>query len=444
MQRTYELFCVLFFLTLCSLFVLYSYTASTERLVARQSPLPASMDTSIHTASDMDTGVIDSLGNVTESLILVREEKPEQHHAVTYRLVISLKYSEKMTMATTNMYMLSRFAAEWKANITLPFVEGEYLSGIPYPQVLPLDYLYDVNRLNEMNAKYDILQFVDYEFFIRNSTRRVFYFHIYYFDQGGTGPVVEACTNTNEIQGFNDTLATLNKEAQKRKLSKFSLSLSKCCKVRSSQPTLPEDFIKGCEINTTKEFTIVINDWRGYSGDKKKTFRIVAPKYHNLNKRPDYDLPHSKYVINNAVALVKKLAHGEQFIGVHIRAQKMQLRHTANKDYDHIKCVRDMANLVQQLKRNHTDTKHTLYFGDFYVKKYKTLFKELNIHVTHYDPKVFNGVKNAAFIAQVEQNVVSRATILVLCGGGSFESTISHRFRKNNPNGKEYRICSGS
>ncbi len=63
------------------------------------------------------------------------------------------------------------------------------------------------------------------------------------------------------------------------------------------------------------------------------------------------------------------------------------------------------------------------------------------VSLSHFDPSKFNAIQNDGLISQVEQNTLSYAETLVLCGGGNFQRSIETRFKKRNPNGTVSSIC---
>ena len=358
------------------------------------------------------------------------------------RTVIAVRVSEQMTMAMSHVYQLARFATEWQARLVLPFVKRDMLKALPDSETKSLDLLYDLSKLDEISAKHGILPFMDFESFLKKSSREnIYFFRIYYFGQGGEGPVVEPCNEPEELKLSNLSVAALNRVARTRSLPGFKSSNTKCCKVRSTKPTVPEDFLAGCGMEGVQNFTILVSYWRGYTGMPTKRFRMFVPKYHNKFNLPQFNLPYSKIVENTTIQFVDRLTNGKKFIGVHIRAQKLLIRHKDSAAFDDKKCIRNLSKLVEQVSRDQPDTQLVIYIADGFIKKYKELLAELSINISQFDPLLFNSIENDAFIAQVEQNTLSFSTVLITCGGGSFEESISLRFKERNPKGTEHNLC---
>ena len=367
----------------------------------------------------------------------------------TNRMVLAITIAEQMTMAMSHVYDLARFAADWDAMVVLPFVTTTYLTGIPsLNKTLPLSLLYNIEMLQKVNEKYDILPFIQFEYFMKYSDRKsIYYFYITDADKGvrrAYGPTVEKCDKPF-LEDFNSTINLLNQEALRRKFPGFELSNSHCCKVHSSRhSTQPETLIKGCGMRGVKSFTIVFNRWKGvFTRRMKGSYRLFAPHYRNINKVPRYsELPYSDYVEEMTRVFVKYLTNDQSFIGVHIRAEKLWLRHRNNPQYPDDKCVQDCIKLAHQTaKQEHSNIKNVLYFGDrFVTKKYGHLLT--GISLSHFNSSRFNAIESDALIAQIEQNTLSYAEELVMCGGGSFETSIGLRFNKRKPKGSIRTVCS--
>ena len=362
------------------------------------------------------------------------------------RFTFTRKVSEQMTMAMSHTMQLARVATEWQARTVMPFLQDEHLEGLPMKGTVTLDLLYNVPMLNRLVKAYDIFPFVSFDYFIRESNRTNVYFFYAYYGKGGDGPVVERCRLEKEKQEYMDTMQLLNQEAIKRGLPQFTLSPHEhCCRVLSSKPFVPDDFIKGCNIERNlKDITYIINDWRGYSPVDLKSFRLFAPNYIHKNRVPNFDLPYSKQVTDYTRDFTNLLCNNEDFIGVHIRAQKMYIRHNRNKNFNDQKCISDFLETVHQTTSQYPDIKHVVYISDSYTGKYNQL---LNISFSRFNPSDFNSsdfnaAKSRALIAQVEQNFLSKARVLIMCGGGSFEKSISLRYETNNPSGKIIQLCS--
>ena len=369
------------------------------------------------------------------------------------RLVMAFEISEQMTMAILNTYHLARFAAEWKASTVLPVVIGDHLGTLPNINgAKRLDMLFNVSQLNAINKKLH-LPFVDFETFLKESDRRnVYFFYIKYrgtrrgtnYEQRG-GSAVKKCDKLNaksELRQYLYAITSLNNEARLRGLPVFQLSLDSCCTVNPSIPTTPNGFITGCNIELKENFTILIDEWRGYYSPKDESIfkykRLYVPKDSSISdfSMINTPLPHSIHVQKNTEEFLLSLTNGEDFIGVHIRAQKLEIQQKNGHDE---MCIRKLIEQVKKSFNEHRNIKRAVYIADRFVDKYSQLLKSVTF--AHFQPSDPN-FDNPAFIAQVEQNTLSKAKVLIMCGGGTFERMISLRYKEANPGG-EIRVIAG-
>ena len=68
-------------------------------------------------------------------------------------------------------------------------------------------------------------------------------------------------------------------------------------------------------------------------------------------------------------------------------------------------------------------------YTGFRNKRYVSLMASRGVKRSAYDPLLCHGIDNGAFIAQVEMKILSRATRLVVCGGGSFQGGVVKRYK---------------
>ena len=373
-------------------------------------------------------------------------EEPITANATPVRTVVALQIAEGMTMAMSNTYKLARIATEWGANTVLPFLEGKGLIGIPNTGNSAIDLLYDSSQLNAIGKKHGILPFIDLKYFMKHGDRRNLYF--FYLDYRGRhgrkfdGKAIVKCSNV-ELSAYESAIASLNEEARRIGQHEFYTRQDHCCTVQPDQPIVPEDFLTGCNITTTGSFTILINKWRGYyaPSNKSKTSlaRLYVPDYVNRNKMPDVatSYPYSRLIKDSTRAFVKHLTNNEDFIGVHIRAGRIQIQQRKHKEFDDQKCIQDLVEKVAEVSKRHSDIKHIIYIADNSVERYMHLLP--NVTISRFVPSQPK-LQVRSFMAQVEQNTLSQAIELIMCGGGTFERSISRRFKENRPKGKFHII----
>ncbi len=262
-------------------------------------------------------------------------------------------------------------------------------------------------------------------------------------------PIFEKCRSKSS--GFRAAINSLNQEAIKRNLPGFELSNARCYKVHAGyNQTLPEDFITRSDLKGVQNFTMIINYWTGvFAANNRRTneqVRVaVSPsKYQNIILFRKLLPPYSNGVEEMTIKYLKNLTNGKRFIGVQIRAERVWEQHdhdASSEDRQRSEeCIQNCYNAAQNVsKEKHYNM--TFYFGDHLVGKlYGHLMPE-GVSLSHFDPSKFNAIQNNGLISQVEQNTLSYAETLVLCGGGNFQLSIEARFKKRNPNGTVSSIC---
>ena len=334
------------------------------------------------------------------------------------RFVMAASYWEKMTMGTTNLYSLLKFAREWEAEVPLPFMSGPWLNGWPAQETTDVSYsvIYNTTKMQRMLLEYNLTRLVDFNQFYKialepSKRKKIFHIHIRYFRKPISNHI--ARTNCHSIRHF------LKQAFKNRSIT--------CCKIEAGIPTTPNDIATKCGFKGLDEFVVIFHEWHGITQpNPKRLFRLFVPKkYFNEYKPPPMILPHSQYVIQNATHfLLNKLGISRRgFIAVHIRAEKLYLKRHQTND---TQCMLDTINLAKTLAQANPDTAKILYFTDnFGLWYYKRLLDKENVEITRFNSSEIN---NEGFAAQVEKRIMSEAKLLVVSGGGSFQETIIHRY----------------
>ena len=357
------------------------------------------------------------------------------------RFVLAESYWEQMTMAVTNLLSLLRFARLWKAKTPIPFLKGTCLSGFPDKQKvrnfmnktsrlnLNLELLFKLNDFKGNPSKnIDYAPLIDYEEFTKelylaqknNPNQFWIFFVTLFYRQRHHGQGQKKCSRS--------TKHWVNPNFPGIKIA--------CCEINSDIPTVPDDIAKLCGFKSLNSFAVVFKVWRGITHpDPKTQFRMFVPldflnEYTTINPAA---LPHGQYVIGNATEYIKEsIGIDVEYIGVHIRAEKLLINRKANRLND-TKCILNAIEKANEVSMKYKINR-ILYFGDGQANRFKKLMASRNVTKSTFNPLLFNGVKNGAFIAQVEMKIMSRATRLVVCGGGSFQETIVKRYKENNSN----------
>lgn len=388
--------------------------------------LSSSAKTWQHSQTTGTSSIIKSQG-----VIIIPPSQPPR------RFVLAVFYWEKMTMGVNNLLSLLRFARCWKAEVPIPFLKKAELSGLPPGQDITtfdgsygddnfsLDLLFNLDGFRGSPPKHsDLARLIDYREFIEGLQYQYWIIYVtIFYDRDYTD------------HGRKARCSFFRKYWSNPYFPGIRIS---CCAVHATIPTVPNDIAAVCGFKNLSSFVIIFEVWRGTTHpDPNRKFRLFVPVafLHNYTS-PSAALPHSQYVIGNATQFIKKTTgnDGAKFIAVHIRTEKLQINSQDGRIND-TKCVLDTIRKVQEMSRNYSISR-VLYFTDyvgFQNRKYADLMTAHNATRTAYDPLLYHGANNDAFIAQIELLVMSRATRLVVCGGGSFQSMIVWKYKKRSP-----------
>uniref|UniRef100_A0A1X7VXA6 Peptide-O-fucosyltransferase n=1 Tax=Amphimedon queenslandica TaxID=400682 RepID=A0A1X7VXA6_AMPQE len=357
------------------------------------------------------------------------------------RFALAVSYWEKITMGTINLHSLLQFANEWGAEVTLPFAKGPRLIGWPENSTSNENYslIYDIAEIQRNLLQLNLSRLVDFYQFYRiafgNNTARtqIIFIKINYNNQRPSVryPLLVECGKNFEF-------------AKNLKINSVRLNTPhySCCKLESKVPTTPQDIASGCGFKNLDEYVIIFKEWHGITiPDPKRLFRLSVPKEF-INKHPLPPtlelLPLSQFVVQSAYEfLTEKLGkqNTKNFIAVHIRAEKIHLRHRQTNE---TKCILDTIKLAKGVGEENPNITKTLYFTDYLgIKLYKELFVQEGIEITSFRS---TEAQNEAFVAQVEAKVMSQAKLLIVSGGGSFQKIIVERYMMSNETSLVFKV----
>ena len=390
-----------------------------------------------------------------ESRNFLCHEKFGRQKKFIERYVIAESYWEQMTRATINIYDLIKFATEWQASVPIPFLVKSFPRGFPSingnrSNEPSFSFLFDMHKVQRNLISKNLNQFVDFDQFLLN-------FKYLYYNMYNTTFVVTiefvSCKGNIERSGSNfyhvsKVPCTSEYKTIIRHLYKVSRgtffnfeehwsfygSSLTCCNVCGIIPTLSSDISIGCGFHGLSKFTAIFKQWRGLSLPLLHgSFRLFGPTdYMERYRAPSPALPHSSFIKSKAIEFLNHCLSGnESFVAVHIRTEKIHIAEKKMK-INGTKCVLDAiatAHNVSQVK----GISHIMFFTDnFALDYYGDVFRAQNVKITSYNPKTFHlQPESDGIVAQIEQNIASRAAVLVLSGGGSFQYVIKRRYSKN-------------
>ena len=176
---------------------------------------------------------------------------------------------------------------------------------------------------------------------------------------------------------------------------------------------------------------------------------ILETKYHE--KFVDWLKP-SKHVVNDAKKYIDMFL-GEHYVAVALRTVKMAISVNKRHPRDPKKatvialneCVVEIKQILSSISTQHFMTIDLGTFGDAAALSYishKTANEIINkmIKVTYNNLwsqkewentfiKAANGIRDNGYIASLQKEIVSRASSLILAGGGSFQNSMIQLFK---------------
>lgn len=346
---------------------------------------------------------------------------------------MSLTYWEELTMATNSWMQLALLAKYWGAYSVRPFTINSNLYGLPREGRYPVDIIYDPKELDRKLAEYLMPPIASFEEFISKAGRNVVLVRV---DYRKPKLHMEKCKG-NADSVFASAFTLLNHESRKRGHPPFRLY--NCCIVHGQHPTHPDDIAKGCGLDQLAAYTVITPEWRGIT--HVLTYRLLTPAISDIN-HPNYDYdiyPHSKEVIGNATAFINEATNGEDFMAIHYRLESFVIRHDQQKTDG---CLDLVPRETRRLQGLYPFLKHLLIFGDEEISQARDsgTFK-MEEKVSHFPLGKYGSILDRGFVAQVEQNVMSRARVLITAGCGSFQAETVSRFHQEARHIKRYHVC---
>ena len=399
--------------------------------------------------------------------------------------VLALSYWEQLTMATTNLCGLVNFARGWHSRVVTPFTYNAEMYGLPttvnFPSITgtpiisykgptkPLSLLYDMNQLNYdlFCDQYRLPPLVSFEEFIMNANRQIILLHIdfsnVYPKSSFKGQNYSNCEQYGPIKSVGlKLLKTLNIESERRKLTPFKIGTA-CCLNHMHVIDTPMVIAEGCGFSRTDNITIIFTVWRGHSDIPTKHFRLVtitSPIFKLPSTSRDI-FPLSKDIVNNASVFVNYLStcnnnNSGEFVAIHLRTAKLAMMGGGRKLFQ--SCLDKVESVLKELKKRCTSLgtckeschKYFIDYGEFGSHSYevalgkrmsKDILHKKHIEPVHYDPRKYGGKLDQGYVASVEQLAIAHSNVLILVGGGSFQTQMQSRFIQVGRGSMVYRVC---
>ena len=386
-----------------------------------------------------------------------REKQNQEKNLRIQGYALGWDYYEGQTCAARNLVGLQRWATSLNYGIVEPFVQESHFrtsAVFTNEKALRLSDYFDIDIWNH-NVVTGIphgTPLVSWEDFIKNAARQLIVVHVMISSKNGTKVYVN-----NEAK---KETCYFSKGFSSKTLSKFGFKVIRqvCFKFNTKSPLPVDDFNKyilGPFNNATVVFTFV-------PGVSRARINILEEKYHC--KFVDWLKP-SKRVIKDARKYIDMFLD-KNYTAVSLRTVKMAIsigsRHPANiRETAKIvvdKCVNEIAQVLSGPGQNFM-TIDIGRFGDpkassFFTSSTATNIINKLINVTYHNAwnkvvwentfiKATNGISDSGYIASLQKEIASHATVLITAGGGSFQNSMTLQHKSESAQSSDVlRACS--
>ena len=385
--------------------------------------------------------------------------------------VIEWVHWEQTTMAIHSLIHLAWFTTPWNARVVEPFVKNSYLYGFNNRarSYKPISEIFAMNDFNDMLCKHDVRPLATFDEFAKYGSKKIIIIHVLF---GGDEPKpfgnlkphretvdelfrkqnsnVVLCGKTSYMKMISTRLVRTINYSLKPKSGLYSV-VEGCC-INGFKETTRKEVKEKCIASTASlrenDHTIVVTDWRGISS--KLNFRLFSPEIRSASlPNPARDVyPYNKKVKDKAKAFLQSVSNGSPVVLIHYRSEKLaSLESTRNGYFDD--CVRKSLDLKDKVLSKYQNMSKTHVvacvtgvskYGSRSCKKLSCPGRKLmniaqkkyKLNVVSYDPHKFRGLADSAFVAAVEQEMMSMANVLILVGGGSFQMQLKVRYLSRN------------
>jgi len=193
---------------------------------------------------------------------------------------------------------------------------------------------------------------------------------------------------------------------------------------------------------TGSKFSVVFTSWSGIRS-KRGPFFYFDPNFHQHHYGHPHSIAHSNEVLAAAKELGKVAELRSPSLGVHVRLERL-----IRRKYFISRCLTDMLEAIDSLRAQglwevgvaFTDYRSvgSQTCGRIHcagIAQHLEIDKKLEAHGVRVNPSMPGNQESSlqqesGFVSNVEQEVLSRADVLVMVGFGSFQTGILDRYRK--------------
>jgi len=401
--------------------------------------------------------------------------------------LVVLNYYEQLTCATRNLLMAGYVAQNLDAKLVIPFLLHSRLYGIPElitvheipGEFLPLETIFDIDKLNETMHTNSGSYLVNFENFIRFAPREIAivdqirgfaigrdltldnqYLRAIYKMMNRTKTKAFDCTShVPEDHWFiKRTHLMLRRYTRLFGAEEFKISEYICISTTVDISTTEIKYVIGSEPRT-----VVFTQYRGcaYRDCNERSPRIIGKStrnrilYHSNFKTalPKIGSLYNSTIQQTALQYLKILQISSPFISLHIRIEKLQrVNRVFNKKTEC--CLHLLKSLILVFREQYVDrivmiTDMGEYGSDSctdfnctkYIRKFQQSLTSMGLVSYNFIPEVTSSIRNSAFASLVEMHMLAMGDRLIVMGAGSFKYGAITHFLTSNPSTKVYHIC---
>jgi len=418
----------------------------------------------------------------------VQVSKLSTDYKASGNFLVVLNYYEQLTCATRNLLMIGYVAQNLGAKLVIPFLLRSRFYGIPEliadseisGEFLPLDTVFDLERLNETMHSQSGTYLVKFENFIHYAPREIVIvdqIRGYAIDGELTLDnqkltAIYNFMNRTSTKGFD---CTNNVPGDHWFIKRVHLMLRRYTRLLEAEEFKISEYIcisATVDISTTEIKYLIGTEPRTilftqYRGCAYRSCNELSPKvsgnsyrnriiYHSNNLKfvpPLIGSLFNSTIKQTALQYLKILLIGRPFISIHIRIEKLQrVNRVFNKQTEC--CLHLLKSLILVFREQYADrimmiTDMSEYGSDSctnfdcikYIRKFKQSLTNMGLIPYNFNPEVTGNSRSSAFASLVEMHMLSMGDRLVVMGAGSFKYGIIAEFLNSNPSNKVYHIC---
>lgn len=441
---------------------------------------------------DSPTISLDNSSKLAPTIFEYNDQELPSSNTKSDSYLLFVEINEQLSSNTLKFFQLSYFSALWNLKMVEPWINihTTYLSTLPSLSSqpgLPFFDLYNKTEVEKMltkcfnpNLPQQLRTYFKFHTFsetLIHSSREIMIVR-FMVKKWSLSKDMGECADISgkEIHYVMKTLNTRVKgviiEAQEKWDQNVSFTVWKTVCI-TAIPGVPfsmknaTDYIQTQQVLKQKEknvdLLVVIISWRKVKNGPVDNYYYYYfdPNFHFKSKHCEYrGLPHASIVLAATDQMLEELGMSGPFVGVYARTEKLgqldvhspgYIKECLNTFYKALEVIEARYGLNRsRIILVHDNSK----YGSRSLKNPKnapllhrsvnilTKLESAGISSTHFAPEQHPGFpQHRAFVAAVEQELLSRSYVLLTLGGGGFMMNVKGRFLQRQKVERLYTLC---